>query len=542
MDEKVTEIMSVYKALLTQRAPWESWWDDMREYVLPRRVSTELEKSLPHQDSLGQITDTTAIEACQRLASGHISYITPSHDVWFKWSAPDDEGGDEAEAWYNACSEVALRELSISNFYTEIHECFLDRVALGTGSLFTGTNAEGKLQFKNIPCGSFACAENADGQVDTYVREFSLSPHQARMMFGEKSLGDRAKEMIRSAKSPYSASLRFIHLVRPRTQRSRNGRGAKHMPYESIYLSLDDLHIVEEGGYREFPYLVTRFLKWGQGPYGLAPGRLVFPAIKQVQFLNRILDTLGEIAAFPRILELANQIGEVDLRAGGRTVITPEAASMNLPREWATQGRYDIGLERLSSKQEAIRNAYFLPMLELWHHHQGNMTATEVMARENERVLMFSPSFTLFVSDLHSTMERIFALLFRLGRFPSPPKAVLRADRDGGIVVREPRVVYQSKIALVLRRLQNDGMDRSLSRLASMLQMAPDLIDHVDWDYCFRQSSRVDGAPEQMLRPLREVRQLRADRVDQMSPLADEAEPEPYASLNPLLSELTTPH
>ena len=38
-------------------------------------------------------------------------------------------------------------------------------------------------------------------------------------------------------------------------------------------------------------------------PYGLAPGRLVFPAIQQVQFLNRILDTLGEVAAFPRILE-----------------------------------------------------------------------------------------------------------------------------------------------------------------------------------------------------------------------------------------------
>ena len=71
------------------------------------------------------------------------------------------------------------------------------------------------------------------------------------------------------------------------------------MPFESVYLSLDDQVIVEEGGYMEFPYLVTRFLKWGSGPYGLAPGRLVFPAIQQVQFLNRILDTLGEVAAFP---------------------------------------------------------------------------------------------------------------------------------------------------------------------------------------------------------------------------------------------------
>ena len=72
----------------------------------------------------------------------------------------------------------------------------------------------------------------------------------------------------------------------------------------------------------------------GARSYGPAPGRLVFPAIQQVQFLNRILDTLGEVAAFPRILELANQIGEVDLRAGSQGRPLPEAASLHLPREW----------------------------------------------------------------------------------------------------------------------------------------------------------------------------------------------------------------
>ena len=97
------------------------------------------------------------------------------------------------------------------------------------------------------------------------------------------------------------------------------------------------------------------------------------------------------------------------------------------------------------------------------------------MARENERVLMFSPSFTLFVSDLYSTMTRIFSLLFRMGKLPRPPRAVLRVGRDGSVAVGEPRAVYQSHIALVLRRLQSEGMDRSLQRLNMMMQAAPDL-------------------------------------------------------------------
>ena len=28
-----------YKSLAAQRAPWETWWDRLRDYVLPRRLN-----------------------------------------------------------------------------------------------------------------------------------------------------------------------------------------------------------------------------------------------------------------------------------------------------------------------------------------------------------------------------------------------------------------------------------------------------------------------------------------------------------------------
>ncbi len=533
--------MSTYSSLIEQRASWDSWWDRLRECVLPRRAGDYCDVSLPDSGEFDRLYDTTAIESCQKLAGGHMSYITPSHEVWFKWSPGGDCKSDEAESWYNECSEIALRELSVSNFYTEIHECYLDRVGLGTGCLYIGEGADGRLLFRNIPCGKFACAENAEGVVDTFFREFRLSAHQAESMFGRGSLGPRAKEIIESGKDLYKISLRFLHLVRPRAKRNRKNPSSAHMAFESVYVSLDDRHIVEEGGYHEFPYLVSRFLKWGEGPYGLAPGRLVYPAINQAQFLNRILDTLGEVAAFPRILELANQIGEVDMRAGGRTVITPEAASLHLPREWATQGRYDIGMDRLSQKQEAIRTAFYLPMLELWGNRTGGMTATEVIARENERILSFFPSFSLFVSDLYPAMCRIFAMLFRMGKLPPVPSGVLKQLSGGCKGVPNPRVVYQSKIALVLRRVQTEGIDRALARLGGMAQSAPDLVDHVDWDQCFRLAGRNDGLPEKVLRPMKEVARLRRQREKPVEDTVSEPEPGNGNPLAPLLARLTMP-
>ncbi len=513
-----TSILSIYQSLKGQRAPWESWWDELRDYVMPSR--SDEESLIP--DATHKLYDTTAVEACQKLASGHMSYITPSNELWFKWSSPDSRATDEALSWYQECSEIANHELALSNFYTELHECFLDRVGFGTGSLFCGSTKAGRLHFRHVACGEFVCSYDEDGSLGVYIREFQLSASQAAYQFGEKSLGERTRKMLKDPSRALDSSLRFLHMVRRRARRERGRSSAKHMPYESIYYCMDDDCIVEESGYHEFPYMVTRFLKWGQGSYGIAPARLVYPDIKQTQFLNRILDMLGEVAAFPRILELANQVGEVDLRAGGRTLINAESAALGFPREWATQGRYDVGMDRLKQKQDAIHRAFFVPMLELWQNNKQQMTAAEVYARENERVMLFSPSFTLFVTDCQPMMERIFSTLFRLGRFPKPPSSIMKENAAGEKEIQHPRVIYQGRIAMIMRRMQSEGLEKSLIRLQNMSALDPTLSDHLDLDRSFRSAVRMDGIAEELLRPEREVKKRRREREAAASQAAEQ--------------------
>lgn len=509
----MNSLLTEYNTLKAVRAPWESWWDTLRHYVLPNR--RENEELVPDASSFHDLTDTTAVEACQKLASGHMSYMTPSHELWFKWSSPNPDAGDEAESWYNRCSEIANRELALSNFYTELHECFLDRVGFGTGSMFCSSTRDGRLLFRHIPCGQFVMSENDEGTMDTYMREYRCTPHQLETQFGSKNIGPRVKALLQHGYSRHDSCVRMLHVVRPRESRSRRKGDARNMAFESIYYCLDDQRVMEESGYHEMPYMVTRFLKWGEGPYGLAPARLVYPDIRQSQFLNRILDMLGEVAAFPRVLELANQVGEVDLRAGGRTLINPESASLGFPREWATQGRYDVGMDRLQQKQEAIKRAFFVPMLELWSDRKQQMSATEVYARENERVMLFSPSFTLFSVDFQPFMERIFSLLFRLGRFPKPPTTAVKVDTNGEGEVEMPHVVYQGRIAMIMRRIQSEGITRTLERLQMMTGLDASLPDHVDLDRTFRMAARLDGVPEEILRSQVAVKRLRRQRESQ---------------------------
>ena len=148
-------VLQSYQSLKAARAPWDSWWEQLRHYVLPGCRHTDAGDDAADAPTAHQLRDTTAVEACQKLASGHMSYITPSHELWFKWSSPLPDAGDEAESWYNRCSEIANLELARSNFYTELHECFLDRVGLGTGCLYCGNTRSGHLHFRHIPCGDF---------------------------------------------------------------------------------------------------------------------------------------------------------------------------------------------------------------------------------------------------------------------------------------------------------------------------------------------------------------------------------------------------
>src|SRR5690606_4715799 len=113
---------------------------------------------------------------------------------------------------------------------------------------------------------------------------------------------------------------------------------------------------------------------------------------RQLNFLEKNMDALAEIAAFPRMLIPQNYVGDIDTRAGGVTYFdasNPNAA----PREWATNGRYDVGLDRANRKQRAIEDAFHVDLFQMFSQQEKQMTATEVSERAAEKLIQFSPTF-----------------------------------------------------------------------------------------------------------------------------------------------------
>ncbi len=416
------------------------------------------------------------------LASAHLLFITPMDQKWFSLR-PQDERDDytDEDDWYSKATEAVYRALADSNFYAAAHEVYLDRCLTGTGCMFADVSRDGSLVFKHVPTGTYAIAEGAHGEVNTLVRTLKFTAQQAVEMFKLGNLPVKIQEAYKNAERRYTEMFEFVHLVLPnsRAQFGSDMVRPSRRKWLDVYIAREAEKIVFHGGFYEFPFLVTRFLKGGVSSYGEAPGKAVLPEIKATLLMDRVMDVAGSRAAIPSVIVSAKMAKEVDLRAGGKTVVPDELIGSQLPREWANVGDVRFMLERQDKKEKLIREAFFNDILQVVSSVDREMTATEVNARESERIICFFSSFIQFSQDFQTMMNRIVCLMFRNTQgavLPgdAPDEFFVRSADGGKFELRTPRTRYLGKIAQAFDRLQRYGLEGVLNGLAKYIQVSGD--------------------------------------------------------------------
>lgn len=506
------------------RTTWDTFWQDIANYVMPRKSNIVSKQSEPSAHKEQQLFDSTAIRANQTLANGQLSWMTPHESRWFTFDPPYElNDSDEVKQWFKRCSEVAQTALAQSNFYSEIHELYLDRGAFGTAVIHCETGKRSPITFSAWEVGGFSLAEDDEGLIDTAYRDLEITTRQAAMMFGEENLSDKLKEAFKSKETKRLDEVhKFVHCIHPRDPDAINPErilDPSQFPVASVYIECEAKKIVKNAGYKELPFMATRYLKWGSAVYGWCPSWMALPEARQLNFLEKQMDSLAEVTAFPRVLIPGTHEGDVDLRAAGVTYY--DASNPNaIPREWATAGRYDVGEARAAVKRKAIEDAYHVDLFQMFGRLDKQMTAREVAERSSEKLIQFSPTFARMTTELFNPMlKRVFALLLRGGHFPPPPQEAIVVGPDGAFLP-EPRVSYNSRIALAIKSLDNSAFGRTMEMVAPLSQLRPDILDNYDLDRISRDMSRNDGLPADWMLPEDEVSAIREQRAQQQQALA----------------------
>lgn len=505
MNKNPESIISRYKKLKAARITLDSEYQEIADVMLFNK-SNILDESTGATDRTTEIYDFTAQQSNLILAAGQLSYIAPADDIWFNYEPQDDElkNVNSVQKFFQKASELTREFLASSNFYLELHENLIDRGAFAIGCLFVDDN-DGELVFQNIKVGSYVVAENKHGIIDTVIREFELSATAAIDMFGADSL---SKQITDAVKQDPDRKFKFLHAVYPNSDYDSEKAGAENMKFTSCYIENESKLVVKDGGYNEMPYIVSRFNKIDNSPYGYGPGFEVLPIIKQLNAIEKTLDILGEKHANPPILAPDTMAYDINSQAGGVTFFDTSNPN-NVPREWQTTGRYDVGRDRAEEKRKFIREAFHVPMFQMIQMQEGTKTATEIIALENEKLITFHPTFARLVTELFNPLlERVFNILYRNGKFPDIPQE---------LITKNFKISYKSKIALALKNLQSSGFLQFMQASSIIAQIKPDVLDYIDADKAFIQLATNFGVSSDWIKDEETVTQIREQRQQQQA-------------------------
>lgn len=460
-----------------------------------------------------------AAECVNKLASAHMSYITPMAERWFYFEPSLLKADETVKHYFAQCTDVAIDVLENSNCYTELIGVYIDRVATGTGLLLTEPAADGiGINCIHVPAGTYAMEQDSSHQINTVVRKVMMTPAQMADRFGMEALSPENAKAAQSPSECYSKQVEVWHIVIPRDTSIAGLRDISpmDMPYASYYIEPGKQNILEESGYMEFPYMATRFTRYGNQVYGTSPLLSVEDSIDDLRVARETAKIAMQRACMPPTLVPTDMLGQMDYRAGAEIPVPIQYMNSALPREFAPvqniPGIYDLRQDYVDD----IENALFIPVLEVVSRVDRAMTATEANYRDAERILTFTASFTQLKTDMRPFMTRLFNILLRQGAFPEnvPMNLVTTFIGANGeeyeMLNIEPRTAYIGKMSQGMKRAHMVGADVTMAKLMELASVSqqPEYTAIVDAEKYARALAIANGMPTDLLRSPNEVKMI----------------------------------
>ena len=512
----VDEILRAAEIKFSKRGIWEAQWEQVSQKVLPYYSTSFFSQgnTVPGAQRNQEQFDVTANGALLKFASIMESELVPMGSQWHRIRPTDPtlRKSRDAMNWYDLVADTMFhyRYSPRSGFHSNMHEGFISIGAFGTCGLFTDAyrdptspSARG-LRYRQIPLGELFFSVNHQGQVDTVYRRFKMTLRQIAQRWGKDNLPQSLKDKLSAAPEE---EVFLVHCVRPNREYDGNRIDAKGKRFSSHYILKDARHLLEEGGYRTFPYSVARYLTAPGEDYGRGPAMNVFPSINVLNEEKKVVLKAGHRALDPVLLAYDDGIlDSFQMRNGALNYGGVSADGRPLVHALPT-GDPRIGQEIMEDERKAINSGFLIDLFQILVE-TPQMTATEVLERAREKGALISPTMGRFQSEgLGPMIEREFDLLVYQGLIPPPPQIILDANA-------EYKIEYDAPLNRQMRSEAASGIMRSVQYSAEIASQTqdPSVMDWYDFDVITPEVADINGAPSRFIRSADAVAQLRQGR------------------------------
>lgn len=505
-DSEIIHLCKRKDKMKAERGTWETHWQDLANYVLPNSADFNVQRALGDKRTT-LIYDSTGIHSNEMLAAGLHGMLTNPAQKWFSVRVKNDiedmNDNPEVKNWLEMTTDAILTELSAPEvaFASHIHEYYLSLCSIGTAAMFIGepVNREEGLSFKTIHINELFIAENADGIVDTVFRSFKLPLRLVVQRFGEEALSPRMRRMWE--KKEFDKEVEILHCVYPREDAPEGAKASKMLPVASVYLDEKEKHILQEGGFDEMPFMVSRWSKATGEVFGRSPAMTSLPDIKMLQeMMKTTIRAAQKIVDPPLLVPDDGVIGPVRTIPGGLNYYRSTTGARIEPL--LTGGNIPISFEMMEDIRSRIRMMFFLDQLQFQGGPQ--MTATEVIERTERTLRLLGPTLGRLQSEFLGPMiSRIFGVLVRQGKLPIPPEII-----QG----QEIKIEYVSPLARAQRQSETEGIMRTLQLAGPIAQFDPRAVKAIKGIETVRHIAQLNGVPPRLISSDEEVQaQMQAE-------------------------------
>lgn len=500
-----------------ERGTWKSHWQELADLTRPLR-SEFTGTVTAGSKRTSQIFDGTALQATENLAAGIYGMLSSPANEWFGIESELDELNEihEVQQWSAIVSRRLRGVLAAGGdmFYNRIVDLYADLVSFGTSPFYSEERGAGAGFYYSTRHLAEGCIEqNQFEEIDGLHRRFQFTARQALKQW--PGIGGA---VAKAAEETPEQKFWFQHSVMPAKELDLTLPGGRL--FANIYIGVDDKAVLNDWrreGYFEFPYQVPRWSTLSRDVYGDSPAMLVLPDVKMLNQMSKTTIIAAQKAVDPPILAV-DEFAMRGIRATpGQPIyggIDPTTGRRMLD-PLLTNPQVNIGLEMEDQRRQAIREGYYWSLLLMVQ--QPNMTATEFLGRQEEKLRLMGPHLGRITTEFLSPfIDRMFMLLYRGGAFPAPP-AVLR--RYPGL-----RVAYTSPLARAQKASEANAILRAIEGVTPLASQQPEVWDNFDGDKTARRLAAGFAVPPDIMRDPKLVAAERAQRR-QMQAMAAMAEP-----------------
>lgn len=470
--------------------PHVSTYRDIAKYVYPTsgaflyNTSGKGRQNFTYSEAMKNMINNIAISASETFVSGMISGMTSPATKWFE-AQPFNRNLMDVKGvpkWFEEVTNIMMEILRSSNFYDILPVFWEETGNYGQCPVMCVEDFENVVAFKTFTIGEYYITQNSKMKVDSMFRKFSMSVRQMVEQFGKDAVGKNVNDDYENDRLENTYDVYHAYMPNNGDFKGFN----KDKPFISIYWLKEDEHILEEKGYEEESLFCPRWKVNTSTPYAIMfPARAVLNDVKALIREEKQLARNNEMNTNPP-MQVPGGGKNVALKMMPGTIsVTNEQPARSLWESNNYSNDLRIDINAIEKRIDRGFNVDLFNMISMID--RSGVTATEIRARQNEKLLKLGAIMPNFETDFLSlVLEKVFNMAQRAGILPPAPPAL----EGQAIRMTFSNIFRQAQKAEKVKNIQ-----ALLEFVASVASLDPSIIQTIDLPAAIREVADGVDAP-----------------------------------------------